>query len=117
MKAEIFRYSNWLSETSPDFLRITLQKALECADFKILAHQEHHFTPQGYTCLWLLGESHLAVHTFPEEEVTYLELSSCNETKQLLFVDIIERECSITVRKEVLSDTPVTEQSKRNTLV
>ena len=34
--------------------------------------------PEGYTALWLLGESHFAIHTFPEEQKTYIELSSCN---------------------------------------
>ena len=46
--------------------------------FKILGFVEHSFEPIGYTGLWLLAESHLAVHTFPERGVTYVELSSCN---------------------------------------
>lgn len=43
----------------------------------ILNFVEHHFEPQGYTALWLLGESHLAIHTFPEHGRSYVELSSC----------------------------------------
>ena len=39
---------------------------------------EHPFNPQGYTALWLLSESHFAVHTFPEFGKSYIELSSCN---------------------------------------
>ena len=39
---------------------------------------DHHFSPQGYTALWLLTESHFAVHTFPEFGRSYIELSSCN---------------------------------------
>jgi len=39
---------------------------------------EHNFAPQGYTAIWLLSESHFAIHTFPEEHKTYIELSSCN---------------------------------------
>ena len=38
---------------------------------------EHYFTPYGYTALFLLAESHFALHTFPEENKTYIELSSC----------------------------------------
>jgi S-adenosylmethionine/arginine decarboxylase-like enzyme len=45
--------------------------------FTILRFVEHTFVPQGYTALWLLGESHAAVHTFPEHNRTYVELSSC----------------------------------------
>lgn len=48
------------------------------AGFTILGVRAHHFHPQGYTALWLLSESHFAVHTFPEFGKTYIELSSCN---------------------------------------
>ena len=34
-------------------------------------------------------ESHFAIHTFPEENKTYIELSSCNEEKQIYFVNNI----------------------------
>ncbi len=65
---------------------------LRRSGFNVLNVSEHHFQPQGYTALWLLCESHFAVHTFPEFGRSYIELSSCNleyyqnflnETKQL----------------------------------
>ena len=34
-----------------------------------------------YTSLYLLGESHFAIHTFPEENSTYIELVSCVKDK------------------------------------
>lgn len=49
---------------------------------------EHHFSPQGYTALWLLSESHFAVHTFPEFGRTYIELSSCNLDFYLNFLSM-----------------------------
>ena len=54
-----------------------IQESLTESGFTILNFVEHAFQPQGYTCLWLLGESHAAMHTFPEENKTYIELSSC----------------------------------------
>lgn len=53
------------------------KQLMDCG-FKVLDFVEHDFQPQGYTCLWLLGESHFAIHTFPEYGRTYIELSSCN---------------------------------------
>jgi S-adenosylmethionine/arginine decarboxylase-like enzyme len=38
---------------------------------------EYYFKPQGYSSLYLLSESHFAIHTFPEENQTYIELTSC----------------------------------------
>lgn len=64
------------------------QKLLECG-FNILGFKEHKFKPQGYTVLFLLGESHFAVHTFPEHNKMYIELSSCNKSKYKKFCKII----------------------------
>ena len=49
---------------------------------------EHHFEPQGYTALYLLAESHFAVHTFPEFGRTYYELSSCNMEYYVRFIEL-----------------------------
>ena len=79
MKAKIYNVSGWVSETSPFKLRNKYSDLLELSKFEILNFQDYYFQPEGYTALWLLGESHFAVHTFPEENKTYIELSSCNE--------------------------------------
>lgn len=60
------------------------------AGFIILNRMEHHFMPQGYTAIWLLAESHLAVHTFPESGKTYVELSSCNQPKNKAFIQALK---------------------------
>ena len=78
MQAKIWNYSEWLQETNPQKLRTLFDNALRKAGFNILCFTDHHFTPQGYKALWLLTESHFAVHTFPEFGKTYIELSSCN---------------------------------------
>jgi len=56
-----------------------LKKLLIDSNFGIEDKIEKHFEPFGYTGLWLLSESHFAIHTFPEENKTYIELSSCIE--------------------------------------
>jgi S-adenosylmethionine/arginine decarboxylase-like enzyme len=37
----------------------------------------HYFEPQGLTGILLLKESHLSVHTWPEEDLTVFEILSC----------------------------------------
>ena len=54
--------------------------------FTALKFVDHAFEPQGYTALWLLAESHCALHTFPEEQKAYLEISSCNSEMYVNFV-------------------------------
>ena len=89
MKAEIFKHSQWLEETNPKKLKDKFNELLILSDFGVLSFQEHYFKPQGWTGLWLLSESHFAIHTFPEENKTYIELSSCNEEKQIYFINNI----------------------------
>lgn len=77
MKAQIHNYSCWINETSPKNLVESFTKKLNDAGFGIESVIEKHFIPHGYTALFLLSESHFAIHTFPEENQTYIELSSC----------------------------------------
>ena len=77
MKAQIHNYASWINKTEPKWLDNYFTKLLNDAGFNILNKSENHFKPQGYTVLYLLSESHLAIHTFPECKETYIELSSC----------------------------------------
>ena len=78
MQAKIWNYSAWVADTDPKLIRDKYDELIKAAGFNILCFTDHHFQPQGYTALWLLTESHFAVHTFPEFGKSYIELSSCN---------------------------------------
>ena len=80
MKAQIHNYSCWINETNPANLYDMFMEKLNKAGFGVENVVEKHFKPQGYTALFLLSESHFAIHTFPEENQTYIELSSCIKT-------------------------------------
>lgn len=78
MEAIIDNYSCWIKQTDPTTLVKDFENILQKSGFGLLNFMEHNFDPQGYTAVWLLSESHFAIHTFPEENKTYIELSSCN---------------------------------------
>lgn len=73
----MYNYKTWITYQKEEILIDTLEELLLESGFTIINRIEHYFTNQGYTGLWLLAESHLAVHTFPEENKIYIELSSC----------------------------------------
>jgi S-adenosylmethionine decarboxylase len=77
MKAQIFNYNIWMPETNPEVIKCRIKNIVELSGFGVESISEKYFEPQGYTLVYLLSESHLAIHTFPEEGTTYLELSSC----------------------------------------
>lgn len=95
MQAQIFNYKTWISETNPDLLKKQLEACLNASNLTILNFVEHHFEPQGFTAVWVLAESHLAIHTFPEAGKTYLELSSCNEAKNQEFQNILAQQINL----------------------
>lgn len=95
MKAKIWNFKAWIETTDAETLKSTFDELLDLAEFKVLNIQEHYFEPYGYTRLYLLGESHFALHTFPEHCKTYIELSSCNLKKYKRF----KRELKVWMKK------------------
>ena len=86
MKAQIYNYAIWVNETNPKALKDKYNELLSQSGFNVLEVVEKHFEPFGYTALFLLSESHFAIHTFPEHNETYIELSSCVKKPFNLFV-------------------------------
>lgn len=78
---QIHQHSFWIFETEPTWIKENFNATLEKSGFRVVGFIDHHFTPQGYTAVWLLAESHLAIHTFPESGKTYVEISSCSRRK------------------------------------
>ena len=50
-------------------------------DYTILSRTEYEFDPQGLTILYLLSESHISIHTFPECRYFALDIYTCREYK------------------------------------
>ncbi len=95
MKAKMNNYKCWTKETRPDVLNAKYEKMLLDSGFKIVEKKYHFFSPYGFTALYLLSESHFAIHTFPEENATYLELTSCVDDPFKVFLEIIKKENDI----------------------
>lgn len=98
MRAELFNFKCWVLESDPAVLKNYLSENLVACGFEVLGFMDHHFQPYGYTAIWLLGESHLALHTYPEEQRSYIELTSCILKKSEEFEQLLQQ-------KWVLIDT------------
>lgn len=90
MKAELFNFKCWINTSDSEELKSKLEVFLGKSEFTILGFIDHQFSPQGYTCVWLLAESHLAVHTYPEHGKSYIELTSCVVQKLDVFKACID---------------------------
>ena len=90
LKAEMFHFEKWIAMTNPEILKATFRNLLKDSGFTIVNFTEHFFPVQGYTCVWVLAESHLAIHTFPQKYKSYIQISSCNKEKLESFKKLIE---------------------------
>lgn len=55
-------------------LRITAR----ACKLTVLKEDSHRFLPQGITGYVLLGESHISIHTWPEERFALVDILSCS---------------------------------------
>jgi S-adenosylmethionine decarboxylase len=51
--------------------------ALSFSNMNVIDKLLHKFEPQGETCIWLLEESHMAVHTYPEKKYFAIDIFTC----------------------------------------
>lgn len=70
-------------------IRQVLLDICEKEQYSILGKLEYSFEPQGCTILFLLSESHISVHTFPERNYIAFDLYTCrNYTNNSVYESI-----------------------------
>lgn len=89
LDAEMYHFETWVQKTDPVSIKVDFQNILQESGFTIVNFIEHRFPVEGFTCVWLLAESHLAIHTFPNSKKSFVQLSSCNFEKRNTFEKLI----------------------------
>ena len=62
---------------SKTMLKEMLENICSVCEFVILDEISHDFLPIGCSILFLLSESHISIHTFPEKNYISFDLYSC----------------------------------------
>ena len=60
-------------------LKDLLREICKTNDFNILNEVEKQFLPIGCSVLFLLSESHLSIHTFPEKNHISFDIYTCRQ--------------------------------------
>ena len=55
-------------------------RAVEVSGMEVVDFNCHLFKPQGTTAIWILAESHFALHTFPEARYYSAECYTCGDS-------------------------------------
>lgn len=63
-----------------DFLQALVRDAAAEGYAVVLGVQAHKFSPHGCTAIALLGESHLSIHTWPEQGYAAVDVFTCGLT-------------------------------------
>lgn len=58
-------------------LKKMFDEICETQQFTILTKTHHSFQPQGTTILYMLSESHISIHTFPERSYAAMDIYTC----------------------------------------
>jgi S-adenosylmethionine decarboxylase len=67
---------DWLDDESA--LRAVLTAAVQAGPFTLYQLVVQRFSPQGVTACAVVGESHLALHSWPEEGRLFFDVASCS---------------------------------------
>ena len=63
-----------------EFVRdVVYQSSRKCKS-TLLALHSHKFDPQGVTCVAMLAESHISIHTWPEKGMAVCDIFTCGDT-------------------------------------
>jgi|TARA_E500000318_G_C3557532_1_gene211814 S-adenosylmethionine decarboxylase len=60
-------------------IRNVLAKAAQLSESTLLNVYSHKFNPCGVTAIALLAESHISIHTWPENGLAVCDLFTCGE--------------------------------------
>ena len=71
-------------------------KAMSAGNLTVVKEVCHKFEPHGVTHIWLLSESHMAVHTWPENNFFSIDIFTCgNEGNPSAVLDYIKDNLNI----------------------
>ena len=98
MKTKLFVVLAILSSCEPDllendeYLDRMLQSAIRKCNLTLLSTYMKKFQPQGVTGIALLGESHIAVHSWPERGELFVDIATCStkESAMVAFSEILD---------------------------
>lgn len=67
-----------LADESLDFIEKIAQDLINHLDLKVVKRISHTFHPKGMTLAFILSESHLLIHTWPESGLIHIDLLTCS---------------------------------------
>ena len=65
-----------------DSVKFILDRVVTEAGFNVIDSKFHQFNPHGVTAIYLLAESHVSIHTWPEARYAAIDIFTCGDERQ-----------------------------------
>ena len=79
MICDLTNIRNMIHLESMEFMHELLIQICNKYNFNVLTKTEHQFEPRGLTILYMLSESHISIHTFPEKRYLAFDIYTCRD--------------------------------------
>tara|TARA_B100000073_G_C23726601_1_gene569477 strand:- start:1912 stop:2256 length:345 start_codon:yes stop_codon:yes gene_type:complete len=71
-----------------------MNEIIELYNLTVLEKILYPFAPYGFTGIYLLSESHLSFHTWPEHNKICIDLFTCGKNNKCLIKELLEKNFS-----------------------
>ena len=78
--ADIINITNFELLNTVEGVKPLMEKIINDMDLHVVGEVHKQFEPIGATCLYLLSESHLSIHTYPEIKYCAIDLYCCSNS-------------------------------------
>jgi len=79
MICDIKNITNHTLLNDPKQITYILDNICKKYNYTILQKSAHEFEPQGFTAIYLLSESHISIHTYPENNYAAIDIYTCRQ--------------------------------------
>ena len=70
-------------------IRDAFEKAVEACGATVLNRFSHQFHPQGCTVVYALAESHMSLHSFPENGCVAIDVYTCGDMDSMKGMQVL----------------------------
>jgi len=85
-----------------DLMRRAVHDIIKQTNTTLLFENFHHFQPSGITGVACLAESHISVHTWPEDNYAAFDIFVCGEAQPEVAISIVKQYFGGTERSTLL---------------
>ena len=81
--ADVINIQNQDLLKTVDGVKPLMEKIIKEMDLHVVGQVHKQFEPYGATCLYLLSESHMSIHTYVDERYCAIDLYCCDDSIEM----------------------------------